>query len=84
MPIMQLDRSATTKECNMKKVKHENGGKSEIWKKSAQEQCTRVHKWIAGRPLTERYRLVVSIQLKLPMFYFNERDILEESFTAAL
>ena len=37
MPIMQLDRSATKKECNMKKVKHENGGKSEIWKKNAKE-----------------------------------------------
>ena len=29
-------------------------------KKSAQEQCTRVHKWITGRPLTDRYTLVLN------------------------
>ena len=27
-------------------------------KKSAQEKCTRVHKWITGRPLTHLYTLV--------------------------
>ena len=27
-------------------------------KKSAQEQCTRVHNSITGRPLTDRYTLV--------------------------
>ena len=37
MEIMQLDRSATQKECYTKKLKHKKSGKSKTWKKSAQE-----------------------------------------------
>ena len=33
METMQLNQSATKKECNTKKVQHENGDKSEIWRK---------------------------------------------------
>ena len=69
METMQLNQSATKKECNTKKVQHENGDKSEIWrKKSPQIQCTRVHKWITGCPLTDRYTLVYTAtwQFKVP------------------
>lgn len=58
MEVMQLDRSATQKECYTKKLKHKKSGKSKIWKKSAQEQCAKVHKSIKGRPLKDRHTLV--------------------------
>ena len=41
----------------MKKVQHEKTDNSEKRKKSAQEYCTAVHKWITGRPLMDRYTL---------------------------
>ena len=67
---MQLDQSATQKECNMKKsatwkkrnvkkVQREKTDNSEKREKSAQEYCTAVHKWITGRPLIDRYTLTL-------------------------
>ena len=37
------------------KVQHEKSDNSEIWK----EKCSRVHKWITGRPLMDHYTLVL-------------------------
>ena len=58
--------SATQKKCDMKRVQHEASSEKLQHEKSgrvkyakhAQEQGTRVHKWITGRPLTDRYTLV--------------------------
>ena len=57
MDIMQLDQSATKIDCNTKKVQHEKRTtlnkcdmkkvtRGKYGKKSTQEQCNRVHRWI--------------------------------------
>ena len=61
MEIMQLDQSTAKKECNTRKGQHEKSATlkkmqhEKIWKKKL--YCTRVHKWITSRPLTDRYTL---------------------------
>ena len=47
-------------EATREKVQHEKSTRVKYAKqKIAQEKCTRVHKWITGRPLTDRYTLVL-------------------------
>ena len=53
--LVQHKKEATWRDCNMKQ--HEKC-KSEKCKKGTQGWCTRVHKWITGSPLTDRYTLV--------------------------
>ena len=45
-------------EATKEKVQHEKSARVKYVKESAQEKCTRVHKWITSRPLTDRYTLV--------------------------
>lgn len=41
-----------------KKIQHKKRTRVKHGKKSAQESCIGVLKWITGRPLTDRYTLV--------------------------
>ena len=52
---MHHERSKTWKECNMKNVQHQQSIKiKQNLEKRAKEDCTIVHKWIIGCPLTDR------------------------------
>ena len=42
----------------MKTVQHESIETEQNLEKSEKEECTIVHKWVTGRPLTDRYTLV--------------------------
>ena len=63
-PKCNTKRVQHEKKCNMKKAQREKSAtwktdNSEKRKKSAQEYCTAVHKWITGRPLMDRYTLTL-------------------------
>ena len=59
------EMSATHKKCDIKRVQHkatrekvQHEKRARVKnekKKNVQEQCTRVHKWITGRPLMDHW-----------------------------
>ena len=58
---MRHGKRADWKKDNVKKAQFEKSDKKEIWKKSAQEWCTRVQNWITGCLLMDRYALVFAV-----------------------
>ena len=60
-PKCNTKRVGHGKKSRLQKGQREKSDKNEIWKKSAQEWCTRMQNWITGCLLMNRYALVFAV-----------------------